>query len=258
MLNFRNALMGFTIVLAALLLADVFIRISPWFYPGIVLVMISLLTWGSMNVSSGFYMKMLCRGSLEVRSVALSFDDGPDAAFTPGILDVLNENCVQAAFFVVGSRADENPGLVTRIQREGHILAGHSHTHGFFFDLLSLNRMKQELTFTEGSILRITGKRIRLFRPPYGVTNPTVAKAVSSMRYTGIGWSLKSKDTVKQEEDALLRRLIKRVRPGDIVLFHDNRAITGKVLGAFIDHLRQHHYSVERLDHFLQIEAYAD
>ncbi|HJZ40481.1 MAG TPA: polysaccharide deacetylase family protein [Bacteroidales bacterium] len=258
MLNFRNVMVFFFLLLAALLVTDGFLEISAWFYPGIILVLITLLAWGSMTVSSGFYMKLLCRGDRKIKSVALTFDDGPDAGYTPQVLDILKTNQVQAAFFVVGSRAENNPGLISRIHGEGHILGGHSHNHGFFFDLLPVNPMKIELKNTEEGIMKITGKKIRLFRPPYGVTNPTVARAVSNMNYTGIGWSLKSKDTVTADEKALLNKLIKRVKPGDIVLFHDNQAVTVNVLEAFIAWLRQQNFTIERLDNFLHLKAYAN
>jgi peptidoglycan/xylan/chitin deacetylase (PgdA/CDA1 family) len=258
MLNFRNVMVFFFLLLAALIVSDGFLEISAWLYPGIILVLISLLAWGSITVSSGFYMKLLCRGDRKIKSVALSFDDGPDATYTPRVLDILRTNQVQAAFFVVGVRAENNPELISRIYGEGHILGGHSNNHGFFFDLLPVNPMKSELKNTEDGIMKITGKKIRLFRPPYGVTNPTVAKAVNAMNYTGIGWSLKSKDTVTTDEKALLNKLINRVKPGDIILFHDNLAVTVNVLNDFIACLRKQHFTIERLDHFLHLKAYAN
>lgn len=258
MLKFRNVMVFFLILLAALIVSDGFLEISTWLYPGIILVLISLLAWGSVAVTSDFYMKLLCNGDRKIKSVALSFDDGPDVLYTPRVLDILKTNQVQAAFFVIGTRAENNPGLISRIHDEGHILGGHSNNHGFFFDLLPVNHMKKELIRTEEGIMHITGRKIRLFRPPYGVTNPTVAKAVRALNYTGIGWSLKSKDTVITDEKVLLNLLINRVKPGDIILFHDNRAITVNVLNDFIAWLRKQHFSIERLDHFLHLEAYAN
>ena len=116
--------------------------------------------------------------------------------------------------------------------------------------------MKTELQHTIEIIHKITGNRAKLFRPPYGVTNPAVAKVIQSMNCHSIGWSLKSKDTSAMEAEKLLIQLKKKVKPGDIVLFHDNRPVLVKVLKEFIEYLKQSDYNIQRLDNLLKIEAY--
>lgn len=256
MLNFRNTIISALIVLALLTIADLFTTVSIWIYIGIVLAVIILLVWGSISIRTGFYMKSVCHGNRTGNSVTLTFDDGPDGSITPVILDILKAHNVKATFFVIGSKAEKHPELMQRIGREGHIIGGHSYTHHFFFDLFSYRAMSQELLRTSAVIHRITGKKIRLFRPPYGVTNPTLSRVIRDTQCISIGWSLKSKDTIMRDEQKMSDRLARKLRAGDILLFHDNRPGAARVLGTLISFIKEKQFTVEPLDTFLQIEAY--
>ena len=138
------------------------------------------MAWGSRDIHSDFYLKSICKGNRDKREVALTFDDGPDAQVTPMILDVLKEHNIKATFFIIGSKAEMNPELLKRIDKEGHIIGGHSYSHHFFFDFFSSSKMIREMKKTENMIHSIIGKKICLFRPPYGVTNPPLAKSIQS------------------------------------------------------------------------------
>ena len=116
--------------------------------------------------------------------------------------------------------------------------------------------MKRELEITRDIIFQVTGKKPKLFRPPFGVTNPTVARVVRLLGYTAIGWRLKSRDTVIRDEKVLLERLKKKLRPGDIVLFHDTSDHTVNVLTDFIQWTELNNYRIVRLDQLLNIKAY--
>jgi len=175
---------------------------------------------------------------------------------TPMILDILKENKVKATFFIVGSKAERHPDTLKRIDGEGHIIGGHSYSHHFFFDLFSVKKMRHEMKRTSDIVFSATGKRIRLFRPPYGVTNPTIAKAMKAMHYLSIGWSLKSRDTVIKDDTLLFSRLISNLNQGDIILFHDNKSWIVNLLKAFIPYLKENEYAIDRLDKFLNTNAY--
>ncbi len=240
-----------------MLLTDIFVLVSPWLYIGIVLVLIGLLTWGSISIRSGFYLQSICCGDRNTKAVSLTFDDGPDGMVTPMILDILKENNVKAAFFVVGSKAEKHLDILKRIDAEGHIIGGHSYSHHFFFDFFTCKSVKVEMKRTSDIVFSVTGKRIGLFRPPYGVTNPTIAKAIMAMHYTSVGWSLKSKDTAIKEETYMLNRLITNLNRGDIILFHDNKPLIVNIMGTFIHYLTEKEYAVYRLDKFINTKAYA-
>lgn len=258
MLNFRNTLITFALVLSLLAVYDLFSALSNWFYPALLSILIIMLAWGSISIRSNFYVRSVCKGSPAAREIGLTFDDGPDGLVTPLILDILYENRIQAAFFIVGSKAEKHPEILRRIDREGHILGGHSFSHHYFFDLFSARRMKQEMKRTEEVVFQATSRTIRLFRPPYGVTNPAVARAISDLQYCSVGWSLRSRDTVIKDDGKLLKRLKKRLKPGDVVLMHDNRTWNVNRVKAFIKYLKEQQFTVKRIDKLLNLEPYAN
>jgi len=122
MLNYRNTVILFIIVLTGLILADVFLPVHALWYVGIGIVLLLVLTAGSLYIRLGFYIKTFCAGDRSQKMVAFSFDDGPDAQNTPLILDLLQEHEIQAAFFVVGNKLANNMEIIRRIDQEGHIL----------------------------------------------------------------------------------------------------------------------------------------
>jgi peptidoglycan/xylan/chitin deacetylase (PgdA/CDA1 family) len=256
MLTFRNIILFFGIILAGLILSNLFIAITPWIYIGIVIAVISLLACGAISMKAGMYITSVGHLDTDENILALTFDDGPDEKITPMVLDILKKHDIRAVFFLIGSKAEKYPDIVRRMDEEGHALAGHSYSHHFFFDLFSADRMLKELKKTEEIIAQVTGKRIRLFRPPYGVTNPTLARVIKVMGYQSIGWSLKSRDTVVPEKETLLGRLNRRLKPGDIVLFHDSMPVLPEVLDAFITRISDRKMKLVRLDQFLNIKTY--
>jgi peptidoglycan-N-acetylglucosamine deacetylase len=256
MLNYRNTVILFLIVLAGLILADLFRPVHAGWYAGMGIVLLMLLTAGSIFIRMGFYIESKCAGDRSQKVVALSFDDGPDSHNTPIVLDILKKQGIEAAFFVVGHKLQANAEIIRRIDREGHILGGHSYSHSFFFDLYTAPRMKAELEQTGEIILELTGKSMKLFRPPYGVTNPVLARVIRKFGYRVIGWSLKSKDTVTNDGRVLLARLQKKVKGGDLILFHDTKSILEGVLPDFINFLKSENYRIVRPDQLLKLEAY--
>ena len=116
--------------------------------------------------------------------------------------------------------------------------------------------MEQELVKTENVVYSIIAKRMRLFRPPFGVTNPPLAKAARNMQYQSVGWSLKSNDTVIKDESILVEKILENVRNGDIILFHDNKPWNVRALDNIIKELISGNYKISRLDELLTLQAY--
>lgn len=237
------------------IIIDHYLHIGIWLYICIIIAFTGFLAYGSINISSDYYCRVLCFADTNEKKIALTFDDGPDKTVTPLILDVLKKYDVKAAFFTIGHKAEQNPDLIIKIDDEGHIIGSHSYSHHFFFDLFGSQKMIIELQKTESVLNQILNKKIRMFRPPYGVTNPPLARALKKMKYHIIGWSLRSKDTVLRD-DRLFERLIKGVKPGDIIIFHDTKAHTAEVLDKFIIFARENNFSFERADRLLKIEPY--
>jgi peptidoglycan-N-acetylglucosamine deacetylase len=225
-------------------------------YALIVAIPVIILTWGSASVCSGIYLESYCSVENKGRVLALTFDDGPDSKTTPMILDILKGQHIQAAFFCTGEKADKEPGLIRRIDSEGHIIGNHSYSHHFFFDLFSGKRMTRDIMKSDSVVSGILGKKMKLFRPPYGVTNPVLARVLTKTGYRVIGWSLKSNDTKNTGREKFLKRLVSKIRSGGIILFHDDRKLTAEVLHEFISAARSKNYRFERPDRLLNIEAY--
>lgn len=230
----------------------------PLWYIGIPLALFLVIVgMGSYYISSGLFIKAILRGDKNQPQIAITFDDGPHPVHTPAILQILKEHNVQATFFCIGEQMDGNIELMKQIIAQGHIIGNHSWQHGFWFDLQSAHNMQVELNKTNHVVQQHTGLLPNFFRPPYGVTNPNLAKAVESIGMITIGWSLRSMDTAIKDKNNLLKRVTNRVSAGDIVLFHDTQAGTVSALPLFIEHCKQKGLAIVPLDKLINKPAYA-
>ena len=151
------------------------------------------------------------------KEIALSFDDGPNTQFTPQLLDILLENKIKATFFCLGEKINTQNSLVKKIDAQGHIIGNHSFSHSVLFDFKRPSRMLKEINATNESIYKAIGKKPKFFRPPFGITNSFLARAIEKTNMISIGWSLRSLDTVKKQEK-VLKRIKRKISPGDIIL----------------------------------------
>jgi peptidoglycan/xylan/chitin deacetylase (PgdA/CDA1 family) len=220
------------------------------------LLFVSVLAVGAVFIRLNFFIRSIHHGSRESNQLALSFDDGP-AQQTARILDILKNENVAATFFCIGKNVDAAPELVNRCVDEGHLIGNHSYLHGKLFDLQSGFEMEKEIKKTNDSVLQITGKKMRLFRPPYGVTNPSLAYAVRKTEMESIGWSLRSFDTQAKNADHLLNKILKQVKGGDVILLHDSMQVTADMLPVLIRSCREKGFTFVRLDKLLELNAYA-
>ncbi len=218
----------------------------------IFIVVAIFLVYASYSIQSGIYMKALCRNPEKGKVIALTFDDGPDRIQTPKVLGILKEYNVKACFFCIGSKIEGNEDVLLRIKEEGHLIGNHSFNHFFSFPLHSSQRMKNELSCCQEKIENVTGDRTILFRPPFGVTNPTIAKAVKALGYITIGWSIRSLDTCRKEEVAL-KRIKQRLKPGTVILLHDPLPISDSLLPEVLKLLKENDYAIERIDKLFDI-----
>jgi peptidoglycan/xylan/chitin deacetylase (PgdA/CDA1 family) len=153
--------------------------------------------------------------------IALTFDDGPDPADTPRLLDLLREMNVKATFFVVGQRAERHPEIVRRAWDEGHLIANHTWSHQPLFCFLSPQRLRYEIKRGTEVIDRICGIRTRYFRSPVGLRHLLLNIALRQAGQEYISWRVRSYDTIIKNSDILARRILSRATSRDIVLLHD-------------------------------------
>jgi peptidoglycan-N-acetylglucosamine deacetylase len=257
MLNFRNT----NIFVAALLLMLVILNhfyFVPAFVYFIVLLIYSLtLFYGSYFIHSNFYIKTLCSAQTNKKEIAISFDDGPAANYTQEILQVLKNENVPAAFFCIGNHIAGNEKILQQINEEGHVIGNHSYSHHFWFDLFSSKKMLNDMALMNEITKETIGLTPKLFRPPYGVTNPNLKNAIIKGNYIPVGWNIRSMDTVTNNEEKLLKKITSALKPGAIILFHDTSKTTLAVLPAFIHYVKANGYEITRLDKMLNLNAYA-
>jgi peptidoglycan/xylan/chitin deacetylase (PgdA/CDA1 family) len=155
------------------------------------------------------------------RSVALTFDDGPDPTYTPQVLDRLRELDVRATFFVVGRQAEAQQGLVRRMADEGHEVGQHSFTHAPPAHR-SARVLVAEARRTSALVERLLGRRPRLFRPPYGELTPGELLGLWSLGLTVVLWNRDPKDFASTAVEPIQRWLESEpLSGGDILLLHD-------------------------------------
>lgn len=227
-----------------------------WIVAILLFGLIAALVWASADIGSGVYLKALCRAERADRVVALTFDDGPDEDYTPRVLDLLKRHGVRATFFVVGEQARQNPELIHRLVAEGHTVANHSYYHLPQSTLWSSRRYTEELFRCNDVVARLTGLRIRLYRPPFGVTNPPIARAVKNLGLIPVGWSVRSLDTVTKNSDRVVDRVMRGLRGGDVILLHDRLENSEELLEKLLTALQAQNYTTATVDELFKIEAY--
>ena len=134
---------------------------------------------------------------------------------------------------------------------EGHLIGNHSYSHSGLFPRYGLSKMKKDLQTCQCELERVTSQPVTLFRPPFGVTNPTIAKAVRQLGYTSIGWSIRTLDTQQSAPDKILARIRKRLEPGAIILLHDRMPGSDQLVKQILDLLKEQGYTVVRPDKLL-------
>lgn len=175
-----------------------------------------------------------------IRSVVLSFDDGPDPASTPEILSVLRSRRVRASFFLIGERIEHYPHLAARIVAEGHQLGNHSYSHPRMV-LEHPRAYGRELERTD-RLIRSLGYRGTIdFRPPYGQKLVVLPWLLARRHTLSVLWSVDSRDWIDRDPQSIADRVLRRVRPGSIVLLHE-RPVTARALPQILERLRQRGY----------------
>ncbi|MDR2622595.1 MAG: polysaccharide deacetylase family protein [Dysgonamonadaceae bacterium] len=202
----------------------------------IVIVILLFLIYASSDIRSGIYVKTVSRLDTREKQLALTFDDGPHADVTPRILAVLAKHNIRAVFFCKGKNIENQPDLVREIIAGGHRIGNHTMNHSPWFPLYSPAKMKKEIADCQVVIDSLYQEETaRLFRPPFGVTNPNLKRALKDSGYQVMGWDVRSFDTAKLPSGFLFRRIIRQIRPGSILLFHDTMPQTPDILERVIN-----------------------
>lgn len=170
--------------------------------------------------------------------VALTFDDGPSAETTPRLLDILFEKDVPATFFMLGSRARNNPDIVKRAEKEYHIVASHTMYHQ---NLIRISTTAAEADVNESKAVfkSILGHSLKLTRPPYGNVDNSIRNIIGTPL---ILWSVDPADWQNQDPDTILAIVKTQIHDGAIILMHDIYSASVDAVPIIIDELRKDGY----------------
>ena len=189
------------------------------------------------------------------RVVSLSFDAAWGNEDTQMLIDILNKYNVHATFFVVGEWVDKYPESVKALADAGNEVMNHSTSHAHF-SKLSANDIVSDISSCNDKIEAITGVRPTLFRCPYGEYDDHVISAVNSMGMTAIQWDVDSLDWKDISASEISERVLKRVQPGSIVLFHNAAKHTPEALPGIIESLLADGYTIVPISQILLTGEY--
>lgn len=255
-MTFKSARNSFIIAISVIGLLHTFFGISLWWLVLPAAVFLALIIYGSVIIQSNFHTQAYCYANTSEKEIALSFDDGPNREYTPQVLSILAQYDASATFFVIGKNIPGNESILKQIDAAGHSIGNHSYTHSFFVDFKSMQGFKNELNQTAESVFNVIGKRLKLFRPPYGVTTPHLVKASNLLNYSIIGWTIRSFDTTAVTPQIITRRVQIKIKPGAIILFHDASDKTIQVLKQTLRFAKKNGYKIVSIEQLLKIKAY--
>jgi len=220
---------------------------SFWVYLFLFLVFSAVVVWGSFDIQLGYFVNSFTHKRTKIKEVALTFDDGP-TEFTPKFLDILKENNIKATFFCIGKQIEKYPETFQRIIAEGHTIGNHTFSHSNNTGFLSTQKMIEEIEKCDEMILKVGNIQTDLYRPPFGVTNPNIAKAIKKTQKKSIGWNVRSLDTITENEKKIYKRITKNLKKGSIILLHDTSEKTCNVLVDLLLFLKDKKYSTFTVD----------
>jgi peptidoglycan-N-acetylglucosamine deacetylase len=186
---------------------------------GLVLGGAAVAAWGAVYPGAQVFGRTL-RITGDPSKLALTFDDGPNPAVTPALLDLLGCYHARATFFLMGQHVRAFPELTREIAARGHVIGNHTDTHPNLI-FMTAKKLQGELSRCHEAIETVAGYRPRWVRPPFGFRGPVLGGVVRRLAYSGVAmWSRLVRDWRSQAPEPVIRRL-RRVSGGDIVLLHD-------------------------------------
>jgi peptidoglycan-N-acetylglucosamine deacetylase len=165
--------------------------------------------WASRSPASRLFGEALTAPA-RPGELALTFDDGPNPAWTPRLLDTLAAHGVHATFFLLGGFAQAEPALVRRIAASGHLIGNHSWSHPDLSRTLA-ETVREELARTSAELEQITGSPVRFFRPPYGARRPAVFRIARELGLLPVLWNAMTSDWSQPSADRIAAALASRI-----------------------------------------------
>jgi peptidoglycan/xylan/chitin deacetylase (PgdA/CDA1 family) len=156
--------------------------------------------------------------------VAVTFDDGPEELVTPQVLDLLDRFDAKGSFFIVGNKLETSPDLVREIVRRGHSVENHSSSHAVLFPFFGISRLRRDIEAVQSGVTSVCGRAPEFFRPPAGFHSPLLAPLLSHLGLRLATWTRRGFDARDGDPERVLRRLMRDLSSGDILLLHDGNS----------------------------------
>lgn len=187
--------------------------------------------------------------------VAMSFDAAWGNEDTGRLIEIMNKYNVKTTFFVVGGWVDKFPESVKQLHDAGHEIMNHSDTHPHMTQI-SVEKMKEEVESCDQKIEKITGTKPSLFRAPYGDYNNDVVKTMRESGHFTIQWDVDSLDWKNLTANEISDRVLNKVKPGSIILFHNAALHTPEALPTIIEGLQKDGYKIVPVSQLIFKENY--
>jgi peptidoglycan-N-acetylglucosamine deacetylase len=200
----------------------------PWVLAAVLanhLVLISAGLWARSTLLGPNITRMPAEAHA-ANHVALTLDDGPNPDVTPQVLDVLDTFNAKASFFCPGQTIEAYPQLAREIIRRGHTIENHSYGHRHHFSLMGMGTLRREIETAQQVITQVTGYQPIYFRAPVGLRSPLLDPVLQSLNLKLVSWTRRGFDTISRNPAAILARLERDLRAGDILLLHDGNSAT--------------------------------
>lgn len=185
--------------------------------------------------------------NVEVKKIALTFDDGPHPVYTPKLLDGLKKRGVVATFFVTGQNAKEYPEIIKRMSEDGHLIGNHTYSH---IQLTKSNReeFRAELVKTNEVLREITGKDASFVRPPYGSWDKSFE---TELNMFPVLWNIDPLDWCCNNADCIVQKVERKTKENSIILLHDYYDTSVQAALRIIDDLTKQGYQFVTVDEIL-------
>ncbi|NUW40781.1 polysaccharide deacetylase family protein [Nonomuraea rhodomycinica] len=176
----------------------------------------------------------------KVTCLALTFDDGPGPR-TGALLDVLKRERVHATFFLMGKHVEQLPKVVRRTMAEGHAIGNHTYSHPSLPTLLD-QEIIDEIRLTQDAIQEVTGRRPRMFRPPYGNTDDRVLRLAGSQDLSQVLWTGTTLDWKLRDPARIKAAVLRLAKPNGVILMHDTVPQTVQAMPEILKELKKRGY----------------
>ncbi len=222
-----------------------------------IICMVILSGTGAYQVFYGYAVRELpiYRVDTQEKKIAISFDCAWGTDYTDSLLEIMQNHNVKCTFFAVEFWTKKYPEYIKKISDNGHEIGTHSSTHPYMSKLSKENIVK-ELSSSSKAIEEITGKKVELFRPPYGDYNNTLIETARSLNLYTIQWDVDSLDWKDLSAQSICKRVLERVKNGSIVLFHNQGQNTAKALPTIITELKARGYEFVSIGNLIYKDNY--